>query len=36
MKEIPFTQYLMPDGRKTSVSFVRPDDIAAKAEAIIR
>lgn len=35
MKEIPFTQYLMPNGRKTTVTIDRPDDIADKAHNII-
>lgn len=35
MALIPFTQFLMPDGRKNQVSIDRPDDIAAKAQEII-
>lgn len=32
---IPFTQYLMPDGRKASVRIDRPAEIEAKAQQII-
>jgi len=35
MADIPFTQYLMPNGRKEPVTIDRPDDVAAKAQAII-
>jgi hypothetical protein len=35
MADIPFTQYLMPNGRKSPVLIDRPDDVAAKARAII-
>ncbi|MDW9726340.1 hypothetical protein GOB91_29265 [Sinorhizobium meliloti] len=35
MAEIPFTQYLMPDGRKAPVRINRPDEISDKAEKII-
>lgn len=35
MQSIPFTQYLMPDGKKAEVTIDRPDDIAAKAREII-
>ena len=35
MTAIPFTQYLMPDGRAAEVSIDRPDEIAAKAQRII-
>jgi hypothetical protein len=35
MTDIPFTQYLMPNGRKTLVTIDRPDEIAAKAQAIM-
>ncbi|HEY1980720.1 MAG TPA: hypothetical protein VGH13_11585 [Xanthobacteraceae bacterium] len=35
MADIPFTQYLMPNGRRSPVTIDRPDDIAAKAQAII-
>jgi hypothetical protein len=35
MADIPFTQYLMPNGRKSPVLIDRPDDVAAKAQAII-
>lgn len=35
MTDIPFTQYLMPNGRKSPVTIDLPDDIAAKAQAII-
>lgn len=34
-REIPFTQFLRPDGRPVPVRIERPDDIATKAEAII-
>ena len=33
--EIPFTQYLLPDGRKRSVRINRPDEIATKAQRLI-
>lgn len=33
--EIPFTQYLMPHGRKSPVTIERSADIAAKAREII-
>jgi hypothetical protein len=32
---IPFTQYLLPDGRKKSISIDRPDAIEAIAEQFI-
>lgn len=35
MPNIPFTQYLRPNGQKRAVVIDRPDDIAAKAERII-
>lgn len=35
MADIPFTQFLMPDGRESQVTIDRPDDIAAKAQEII-
>lgn len=35
MGQIAFTQYMMPDGRPHTVHIDRPDEIAAKAEAII-
>jgi hypothetical protein len=35
MKDVPFTQYLRPDGRKVPVTIDRPDDIADKAFEII-
>ncbi len=35
MFEIPFTQYLMPDGRKRDVSISRPKEIYDKALDII-
>lgn len=35
MADIPFTQYLMPHGRKADVFIDRPDEIAAKAHQII-
>ena len=34
-KEIPFTQYLRPNGRKTSVSIEMPEDIVGLAFAFI-
>lgn len=34
MAEIPFTQYLRPDGRTVPVTINRPDDIAVLAEFI--
>lgn len=35
MSEIPFTQYLLPDGRKRETGIDRPDEVAAKAQRII-
>jgi hypothetical protein len=35
MPDIPFTQYLRPDGRKVEVSIDRPDDIYGLAKSII-
>lgn len=35
MTNIPFTQYLMPNGRKSPVTIDRPEEIATKAQAII-
>jgi hypothetical protein len=35
MADIPFTQYLRPDGRQTDVSIDRPDDISSLATKII-
>jgi len=35
MADIPFTQYLRPDGRKAAVSIDRPDEIARLADRII-
>lgn len=35
LSEIPFTQFLQPDGRKTATSIVRPQPIMDKAEQII-
>lgn len=35
MKDIPFTRYLPPNGRKTNVSISRPIDIYEKAMKII-
>lgn len=32
---IPFTQYLMPDGRKHSVSIDRPEEIEKMAQDIV-
>ena len=34
-KEIPFTQYMRPDGRRVEISIERPEEICKKAEAII-
>lgn len=36
MKEIPFTQYMMPDGRKREQFIERPDEIADIALAFIK
>jgi hypothetical protein len=33
---IPFTQFLMPDGRKTTVTIERPREIEEFAKAIMR
>lgn len=33
--EIPFTQFLMPDGRQTQVTINRPDAIATLARGLI-
>ena len=35
MSDIPFTQYLRPDGRKAEVSIDRPDEISILANRII-
>jgi hypothetical protein len=35
MGEIPFTQYMRPDGRQVPVSIDRPEGISTKAAAII-
>lgn len=35
MAEIPFKQFMQPDGRSADVRINRPDDISAKAEKII-
>lgn len=35
MIEIPFTQYLRPDGRKVDVSIEVSDEVGTKAHAII-
>lgn len=35
MSDIPFTQYLRPDGRKSAVLIDRPDDISAMAQTFI-
>jgi len=35
VRSIPFTQYLRPNGRTTSVSIQRPDDVTTKAFALI-
>jgi hypothetical protein len=35
MSDIPFTQFLMPDGRPSRVTIDRPDEISAKAHALI-
>lgn len=35
LHEIPFTQFLQPDGRKASVSIERPQAVMDKAERII-
>jgi hypothetical protein len=35
MERIPFTQYLLPDGRTRPTAFDAPDDVAARARAII-
>lgn len=35
MSDIPFTQYLMPDGRKSPVTIDRPQPISDLAESII-
>ena len=34
-KEIEFTQYLLPDGRKTKNTISRPEAVADKAQAIV-
>lgn len=33
---IPFTQFLMPDGRRTHVEIDRPPEIEAKAHSLIQ
>ena len=35
MPDIPFTQYLRPDGRKTYVTINRPEEISSLADKII-
>lgn len=35
MADIPFTQYLRPDGRTTQVSIHRPDEISSLASRIV-
>jgi len=35
ISSIPFTQFLLPDGRRTQVSIERPEPILEKAQAII-
>lgn len=35
MKAIPFTQYMMPNGRRQAVHIDRPDEISVRAEKII-
>ena len=35
MADIPFTQYLRPDGRRAEVSIERPDEISTLANRII-
>lgn len=35
MTEIPFTQYLLPDGRRTSVMIDRPEAVAKLAQQIM-
>jgi hypothetical protein len=35
MPDIPFTQYLRPNGRRAEVSIERPDEIADLAQRII-
>lgn len=35
MSEIPFIQFLMPNGRPVVVTIDRPDEISAKAQKII-
>lgn len=36
MADIPFTQYLRPDGRRTAVTIDRPAEISDLAEQIIK
>ena len=36
MKEIPFIQYLLPNGRRTETGIERPEDIYDKAQEIIK
>ena len=36
MKDIPFTQYLLPNGRKTSVVIGMPEDVADTALSLIK
>ena len=35
-REIPFTQYLLPDGRRKQTGIERPAAVAAKAEELIK
>ncbi len=33
--EVPFTQFLMPDGRRTQVTIERPDEICEQAQKLL-
>ena len=34
--EVPFTQFLMPDGRRTPVRIERPDEICEQAQKLLK
>lgn len=34
--EVPFTQFLMPDGRRTQVTIERPDEIGEQAQKLLK
>ncbi len=34
--EVPFTQFLMPDGRRTQTAIERPDEICEQAQKLLK